>query len=144
MTLTCEGTGRYRPGWITFYAKKGRSVDIEKIRESITATRLSGGTNMGVDYFEITAIGEIVRGDKETLLKVSGGTQQFILGEDPSARGTLQKLREAVERGENVANVTGRLPGWSGRFPQVLRALAATSNEGRSQLLVTAFAVSKK
>jgi len=144
MTLTCEGSGRYRPGLITFYAKKGKSLDIDKIRESITATRLSGGTNMGVDYFEITAIGDIVRSDKETLLKVLGGTQQFILGEDPSARGALQKLREAVERGENVANVTGRLSGWTGTFPKVLRALAATSNEGRSQLLVTGFAVSKK
>ena len=44
--LFCEpGKGSYRPGTITFIAKKGHSIDLEKIRESITATRLSGGNS---------------------------------------------------------------------------------------------------
>jgi hypothetical protein len=144
MTLTCEGKGSYRPGLITFYAKKGKSVDLDKIRESLTATRLGDGTNMRVDYLEITAIGEVQRGDRDTVLKVSGATLQLVLGEDPGAKGALQKLREALERGDKVANVTGRVPGWNGVFPKVLRALAGTSKEGPMQLMVTGFEISKK
>src|SRR6516162_6304189 len=85
MTLTCEGSGRYRPGVITFYAKKGKPFDIDKIRESITATRLSGGTRMGVDSFEVTAMGEFkLQGNQGVLLRVPGIEQTFSLGEDKS------------------------------------------------------------
>src|SRR5436853_5304905 len=94
MTLTCEGTGGYRPGVITFYAKKGRSIDIEKIRESISATRLSGGTGMKVDSFEVTAMGEITLGADVTI-RVPGIDQVFTLGDDAKAKGTVQKLRDA-------------------------------------------------
>src|SRR5437016_2454469 len=97
MTLTCEGSGGYRPGVITFYAKKGRSIDIEKIRESITATRLSGGTSMKVDSFEVTAMGEITLGAPDVTIRVPGIDQVFTLGEDASAKGSLQKLRDAVQ-----------------------------------------------
>ena len=64
--LTCEeGKGSYRPGLITFEPKKDRSLDLDKILESLTATRLSGGTSMGVDYFEITILGAVEIRDKE-------------------------------------------------------------------------------
>ena len=145
MTLTCEeGKGSYRPGIITFHAKKGKSLDIDKIRESITATRLSGGTGMKVDFLEITAVGTIMLGESESVLKVAGTDQQFALGEDPGAKGTLQKLREAAKRGEKIESVTGRLPGWNGVFPKVLQGLANMPPESRNQLLVTGFEISKK
>src|ERR1700682_1957921 len=122
VTLTCEeGKGGYRPGLITFSAKKGKSIDLKKIRESITATRLSGGTGMGVDYLEITALGAVEARDKELLLTVSGCGQQFTLIEAPTAKGMAQKLREALDRGEKVTGVTGRVQGWKGTFPIVLR-----------------------
>lgn len=125
MILTCaEGKGSYRPGIISFQPKKGRSLDLTKIRESITATRLSGGTGMSVDYFEITALGAVEIRAKESLLTVSGTGQQFTLTESPSAKGQLQKLRDALGRGEKVTSVTGRVQGWTGGFPVVLRALA--------------------
>ncbi len=143
MTMTCEGVGGYRPGVITFYAKKGKSFDIDKIRESITATRLSGGTSMRVDSFEITAAGEIALTDSAAYLKLPDGTQ-FSLGEDASAKGSLQKLRNAVGRGDKIATVSGRLPGWNGVFPKVLKSLAATPEQERNQLLITSFDISKK
>jgi len=125
MILTCaEGKGGYRPGTISFQPKKGRSLDLNKIRESIAATRLSGGTAMSVDYLEITALGAVASRDKDLVLTVAGTGQQFTLAESPSAKGQLQKLRDALGRGEKVTSVTGRVHGWSGVFPLVLRELA--------------------
>jgi hypothetical protein len=152
VTLTCaEGKGGYRPGLITFEAKKGKSIDLDKIRDSITATRLSGGTNMGVDYLEITAIGTVDAGGKDVVLRVSGTSQEFVLGELPPAKGDpkanpamLQKLRDALVNGDKVANVTGRVQGWSGRFPVVLKALHEVPANTRPVLFVTRFEISKK
>src|SRR5262249_55347110 len=128
-----------------FYAKKGKSFDIDKIRESITATRLSGGTRMAVDSFEVTAMGELkLQGDQGVLLRVPGIERSFTLGEDKSAKGTLQNLRAALERGDKIASVTGQLPGWNGVFPKVLRALDGMSPEARNQLFLTSFEVQKK
>jgi hypothetical protein len=125
MVLTCApGKGSYMPGTISFQAKKGRSLDLNKIRESIAASRLSSGTAMSVDYFEITALGAVAIRDKELLLTVSGTEQQFSLIESPSAKGQLQKLRDALGRGEKVTSVTGQVHGWTGQFPAVLKALA--------------------
>jgi len=125
VTLTCaEGKDSYRPGLITFDAKKGKSIDLTKIHESLTATRLSGGTSMSVDYLEITARGAVESRDKELLLTVSRSGQQFTLVEAPTAIGVAQKLRDAVARGEKVTGVTGRVQGWTGRFPEVLRQLS--------------------
>ena len=119
MILTCaEGKGGYRPGLITFEPKKGRSLDLTKIRDSIAATRLSGGTSMGVDYFEITALGAVEVRDKELLLTVSRTEQQFTLSESAKAKGQLQKLRDALGRGEKVTSVTGHVQGWNGTFPR--------------------------
>src|ERR1700736_2688823 len=143
--LTCEpGTGSYRPGTIVFHAKKGKSLDLDQIRESIAATRLSGGTSMGMDYLEITASGVVEFGDKEAVLKVSGTDQQFVLAEAPSAKGKLQKLREALAGGGKVTNIIGRVQGWNGRFPDVLKALAKMPPQNRPVLLVTDFEMAKK
>ncbi len=125
------GDHKYRIGIITFAAKKDKSLDLEKIYAAINATRLSGRTNSAVKYLEITATGEVVAAEKKTLLKVSGTTQQFVLGDDPSAKPKnngktpFQKLQEALAKGKKVESVTGRVQGWSGRWPEVLRALSA-------------------
>ena len=138
------GKGGYRPGRITFAAKAGKSIDLEKVRESIAATRLSGGTSMRVDWLEITARGA-VSGGPELRLKVSGSGQEFVLGEEPGAKGVLQKLREAQARGMPIASVSGRVQGWNGRFPDVLKALAPNATAGRNPtLLVTNFEVGAK
>ncbi len=143
MTYSCEdGKGGYRPGLISFQPKKGRSLDLNKIRESIAASRLSGGTAMSVDYFEITALGAVEIRDKEPLLTVSGTEQQFKLIESPNAKGQVQKLRDALGRGDKVTSVTGRVQGWSGQFPAVLRALA--NPPATQTLLLIDFEIAKK
>src|SRR5438477_8206280 len=100
VTLTCnDPKGSYVPGLITFYPKTGKTIDLYNIRDSITATRLSGGTNMGVDYLEITAGGAVETRDKDLILKIAGTGQQFILSEAPTAKGQLEKLRAALAAG---------------------------------------------
>lgn len=147
MTIFCDpGPGNYRAGTITFQAKTGRSIDLEKMRESIAATRLSGGTNMRVEWLEITVRGEVAAAGQELLLKVSGTGQEFGLDGEPSDPGGLQRLREALAKGAKVTRVTGRVQGWHGRFPDVLKAQAPTAPGGpkRPTLLVTDFEVAKK
>jgi hypothetical protein len=90
-------SGGYQLGTIEFVARRGKSIDLDKIHESITATRLSGGTNMRMDYLEITASGTVIERDKELVLKVSGTGQELVLSEEPTVKGGLQRLREAVE-----------------------------------------------
>jgi hypothetical protein len=125
VTLTCaDSKGSYVPGLITFFPKTGRTIDLKNIRESINNTRLSAGTNMGVDYLEITALGAVEIHDKALMLKVAVTGQPFTLNEAPSAKGQLLKLRDALGRGEKVTSVTGRVQGWTGIFPNVLKAQA--------------------
>ena len=129
----------YPPGTIWFTAKKGKSIDLDKMNESIAATRLSGGTNMGMEYLEITARGEVVSRDKDLVLKVSGTGQEFVLADSPDAKDALKRLRQAVES-KKVTTVTGRVQGWSGRFPNVLQAWAKSAGQPRV-LAVTDFEV---
>ena len=134
----------YQLGTIEFFAKKGKSIDLDVMAESIAATRLSGGTNMSIDYLEITAKGEVIERDKELVLKVSGTGQEFVLSEGPTAKGGLEALREAVARGEKVSTVTGRVLGWTGRFPDVLPAWANAPDAQKRKLAVEDFKVEKK
>jgi hypothetical protein len=143
------GTARYRNATVTFAAKTGKSVDLRKLSESLKATRLGKGTRSGVNYFEITAEGEVVVEGKETLLKVSGAEEQLSLGDDPKAKpkegkSAYQRLKEALAEGEKITSVTGRVQGWSGVWPEVLRELSAAPAKKRTVLTVTDFETVKK
>jgi hypothetical protein len=136
--------GGYKPGTVTFNAKKGKSIDLEKMRESIAATRLSGGTNMRMDWLEITATGNVAPAGNDLVLKIAGTGQTFVLGEDSAAKEALARLREAVAKGQAVSQVTGHVQGWSGKFPDVLRAMApGAPGQKPATLLVTDFTVKK-
>jgi hypothetical protein len=152
------GSGRYRIGTITFFAKKGKSIDLEKIHESIKGTRLSGGTRSAINYLEITVEGTVVEVDKKMLLRVTGTMHQFGLSDDPKAKPEaktpLQRLREALAKGEKVVTVTGRVEGWSGPWPVVLRELPGAPAKGSKEdkpsskkkalLVVTDFQMAKE
>ena len=59
-------------GEITFRAKKGRLVDLDKLHESIWATRLSGGTGMALNWLDVTAVGEVTAEKDHLVLRVAG------------------------------------------------------------------------
>src|SRR4051812_8783079 len=126
----CEpGKGGYLPGTITFFPKPGKSLDLDKMEESIRATRLSGGTSMSMEWLEIVVRGEVVLNATAPQLKVSGTGQQIVLkdpppGKEKETKSPLERLRAAVAAGARVVSVTGHVEGWKGPFPQVLRALA--------------------
>jgi hypothetical protein len=146
---------RYQPGKVTFSAKKGKSVDLAKLRADIQETRLGKRTNSRVTYLEITATGKVAEAGKELQLTVGGTKQQFLLGEDPKAKPKegektpLGRLREAVAKGKKVVSVTGRVQGWSGVWPAVLKELAAEEAKEPSKrkptvLHVTDFEVARE
>ncbi len=148
------GTGKYRHGTITFAAKKGKSIDLRKIQEDLRATRLGKSTGSGVNYLDITAEGEVAVGDKETLLKVSGAEQQFLLGDDPKVKPkegektAYQRLTDALAKGKKIASVTARVQGWSGRWPAVLGELAKETEKKSAKkpslLIVKDFEIAEK
>jgi len=119
--------GKYDEGTITFRAEEGKLIDLDQVYESLWATRLSGGTNSGILKFEVTAVGEVVRDEDKFVLKVKGADATFVLLEDPEAKkeedtsSVFEQLKKAVENGDHVTTVTGRLDGWKGRWPIVLR-----------------------
>jgi len=134
--LSCESDqGKYRPGKITFRAKEGRSINLGKIQEAIMATRLSGNTNMRVDYLEIAVRGNLILRDQEPLLQVSGSEQEFELAADD--RDLEKRLLEAAGRSEEAVTVVGRVDGWNGRFPVVLKTLAKRyGTDGKKPILL--------
>ena len=122
VALTCETEeGEYRPGKITFEAKRGRSINLGEIQKAITATRLSGNTNMRVSYLEIVVRGDLILRNQEPSLLVSGVEQVFELEADD--RILEKRLREVAAGSADAVTVVGRVDGWSGRFPVVLRTL---------------------
>jgi hypothetical protein len=147
-----RGKGDYRPGRIIFQAREGKSIDVDKIRESLKATRLSGNTGMGVTSLLLTVKGQVVVSDKEVLLKVKGTAQQFVLGEYSGAKATdgkkvaFQRFRESLGKREGqLVTVTGYVNGWTGRFPDVLKARTADAEAGKLPLLqVTEFELVKE
>ena len=118
---------KYAHGSIHFRARKGKLIDLGKLHESVWATRLSGGTRSGLVRLQVAAVGNAVRGGKTTVLNVAGSKRRFLLAENPElktkngGKTPFQKMREALARGEDVVRVTGRVDGWNGRWPAMLR-----------------------
>jgi len=118
-----------KTGTISFHAKRGRLVDLDKLHESIWATRLSGKTGMAMNWIDVTAVGEVLRDQNQPRLKVTGTDQYFVLADDtkatrkPGDKSAFARLQEALDRGEKVVSVTGRVEGWGGHFPDFLKAL---------------------
>jgi hypothetical protein len=113
-------------GIVTFRAKQGRLIDLDKLHESIWATRLSGKTGMHLNWIDVTVEGEAVRVKGQMRFMVGGTNQYFVLEEDPDAkpkpgeRTVFAQMQEAVP---GVVRVSGRLKGWSGHFPDFLGSL---------------------
>ena len=93
-------------------------MDLDRLRESLQATRLSGRTGMEVRYLELNVRGKVVAVGSE--LRLRAGGQEFLLAGEEAP---LARLR-ALAKGAADVSLTGRVQGWSGLFPDVLRALA--------------------
>lgn len=120
-------------GLISFQAKKGRSLSLARIHESIRATRLSGRTGMEVRYLELTVRGRVSA--SRDGLRLRAGKEEFALAEYPGAQaGAMDRVRAAAAA-EKPITVTGRVPGWTGLFPEVLRAHEAATSGGRPPVL---------
>src|SRR5262245_10994720 len=144
VTLICETeSGSYRPGTITFFPKAGKSIDLRKMEESLRATRLSGGTSRSVTYLDLTVVGELIANGDIMQLKGSGGSGLFVLKEMKD-NNSLGRLREAAAGGAKMVSVTGRVDGWSGRFPALLSALQKRAADEPVVLFVTEFDAGKK
>ena len=132
---------RYTHGTIKFQAKKGKLIDLQKMHESIWATRLSGGTRSGVICLDVTAMGVVVESEDGIILTVNGTDRQFVLVNDVKAKpvdakkSMLAELREVLSDGQTTVSVSGYVDGWVGRWPDVLRQPPAR----RPQLMVTGF-----
>jgi hypothetical protein len=137
---------KYDQGTITFKAKKGKLLDLDKLHESIWATRLSGGTNSGLIKLEVTAVGEAAVKDKATILSVTGSEEHFLLAEDPEEKPgngqktAFQRMQDALTSGQQVVRVTGRVEGWHGRWPELLRKLPPKPRK----ILVSSFQTAEK
>jgi hypothetical protein len=138
-------------GILTFKAKKGKSLDPDTLLDAIKKTTFHSTLN----YLEVKAVGEVAVGEKETLLKVTGGMQQFVLGPDPDAKPKegdatpFQRLKEAASKGQKTVSVTGRVHGWGGDFRRGKKAedakkAAPAGQKGPRLLIVTAFETAKK
>jgi len=115
-------------GTIAFQAKKKRLVNLDQLHESIRCTRLGDNTGMTLKWLDVTAEGEVVVDAKEVKLKIPGTEHFFLLGDDDTVRPVPEKtagkrLREALDRGEKVVSVTGRLENWKGNLTQLSKLL---------------------
>ena len=76
---------------------------------------------------EVTAVGEAVADHDRLLFRVPGSKDYFELLSDPESQQAgetttdYELMRQAMQRGNRVTMVTGRVDGWSGRWPTVLR-----------------------
>ena len=117
-----DKTKKYDQGTVTFRARKGALIDLDKLHESIWATRLSGGTRSGIVSLEVTVIGEIVATSEETVLKVANSKATFILRKRPDDEHRKASADLQALSGEGkVVRVTGRIDDYTGRWPAVLK-----------------------
>ena len=132
-----QQTDRYDQGVVTFRARKGRLIDLDKLHESIWATRLSGGTRSGLVSLEVVAVGEAIRTQDGMLLKVAESDSQFVLAKAPDKEHSalFAKLQEAAAGTSQRVKVTGTIDNHKGRWPSLYRNPPAKPR----RILVTAF-----
>ncbi len=138
-----EQTKRYDQGTITFRARKGKLIDLDKMHESIWATRLSGGTRSGLVNLIVTTIGTVesaasATDDSKPVLQVAGSDRAFTLSQhsDEKHAAIFRDLQKSVASGKQV-RVTGQIDEYVGRWPDVLRKRPANPR----RILVTSFEV---
>lgn len=132
---------KYDHAEIFFRARRGKLIELDRLYESLWATRLSGGTRSGVVSLVVTIEGDVVVEDKQSILRSPGSERRFILVSESEAKGEkaqktkLEEMREVIGNGAKVIRVTGRIDGWRGKWPEVLKKPFSNS----VRILVTGF-----
>ncbi len=136
-----EKTKRYDQGTIAFRARKSKLIDLDKLHESVWATRLSGGTRSGLVSLEVTAVGRVEATKEAVVLRVAGSDSQFVLVESPDEKhaAVLGELQADIGS-DSLVHVTGRIDNYVGRWPEVLRDRPTKPR----RILVTSFQLEKK
>ncbi len=134
-----EQTKKYDQGRVTFQARKGKLIDLDKLHESIFASRLSDGTRSGLVSLVVTVKGAVDANDGELVVKVAGSSSHFVLGKHPEEEhsSAFDDLQSALSRTHQIVSVTGQIDGWMGRWPKLLPKLQKSVKPRR--ILVTAF-----
>jgi hypothetical protein len=130
-------TEKYDQGVIRFRARKGKLVDLDKLHESVWASRLAHSTRSGLVSLDVVVIGEAIRTRDGMRLKVSGSESEFVLVKDPSqdqAKAFDQLAAVAADEGQAV-RLTGRIDNYKGRWPSLYGKPVAKPR----RLLVTSF-----
>lgn len=122
--------GRYDHGTIAFRAKDERQIGLDKIHESVWATRLSRGTRSALVALTVTVVGDVSTEDGQTTLRVPGAKGVFVLEKSAQEEKAAQfdQLQAALARGEQIVSVTGRLDGWVGKWPTFLNGPPPETN----------------
>ncbi len=132
-----QKTKRYDQGTVTFRARKGKLIDLEKLHESIWATRLSGGTRSGIVSLDVVAIGKVVKTQDAIMLKVSGSDSNFILAQSGDQANVFDDLQAAAG---NDVRIRGRVDKYVGRWPSLFK----TKLEKPRRILVAGFELMKE
>lgn len=113
---------QYDQGVFTFRARKGRLVDLDKLHESLWATRLSGGTRSGLIELQVSVIGKVKREKEGLVLHVLGTNRTFRLAADPDAgKADAYEQLGSSSDSDQIVKVTGVIDNYRGRWPTVLR-----------------------
>lgn len=133
---------QYDVGTVTFRPKPGRLIDLDELHESVWATRLSRGTHSGLVSLDVAAAGTAAIESSKVTYRVPGATAYFELDRHPESEfaAVFDRLRSAIDGGERIVKVTGRIEGWSGRWPNVLKQLPGKPR----RILVTDFEIARR
>ena len=117
-----DKTASYDQGTVTFRARKGALIDLDKLHESIWATRLSGGTRSGIVSLEVTVIGELHTNGQKTVLRVAGSRAEFVLKQPTGEQYVATSAPPLVTAGNRtVVRVKGLIENYVGRWPNLLK-----------------------
>jgi len=130
-------TEKYDQGVITFRARKGKLIDLDKLHESVWASRLAHSTRSGLVSLDVVVIGEAIQTRDGMRLKVSGCESEFVLVEGPSEEQAkaFAQLAEAAADQRQAVRLTGRVDNYKGRWPSLYSKPIAKPR----RLLVTSF-----
>ena len=130
-------TEKYDQGVVTFRARKGKLIDLDKLHESIWASRLAHGTRSGLVSLDVVVIGEAIQTRDGMWLKVSGSDAEFVLVKGPSSEQAkaFAQLAEAAGDERQLMKLTGRVDNYKGRWPSLFRTPVVKPR----RLLVTSF-----